>query len=118
MGSAFDDLQNSEISKEYLLYIKVSEGGPLHQDKAMQSQLLISRFSPSQPLQSMIPYIRQTFVPIATLSAQKEEKQQAINTASHSKYNMAQNQSHQQKEYFILARNHNSNYFKSDLYTS
>ena len=96
---ALDNLQNTEISKEYLLCINVSEGGPLQEDKLMQSQLLISRFSPSQPLQSMIPYIRHTFVPIATLSAQKEEKQQVVSAAPHRKYKMKQAQKSKPKSW-------------------
>eukprot|EP01083_Nonionella_stella_P096780 272139_1 len=74
--SAFDN-PSSEFDKNYLLFMKINDVATLEDDKPMPSQIIISTFNPSQPFQSMIPYIRHSFVPIASLRAQREEKQTA-----------------------------------------
>ena len=76
-SSVFDAV-SSEIHVSYLLFTKIAEGDLKDaEDMPMASQLIINKFNPSQPFQSMIPSIRHTYVPIATLRAQKEEKQQS-----------------------------------------
>ena len=86
-SSAFEGGQ-SDYDRNYLLFTNVSESGTLQDPAAesdsvstgvsMSKQVLISTFDAAQPMQSILPYIRHTFMPIATLRAQREEKQQQV----------------------------------------
>lgn len=80
--SAFKEIPNTaldptRLKKNYLLFTNLSEGDALKEEDEvpMSDQVLISKFDPMHPFSSMIPRIRHTFVPIATLRESKEQKQ-------------------------------------------
>ena len=70
----FENLKVTEISYQYIVFIKKSEGALFDDgNNGLSSQILVSLIDPKSPITAILPLVRHSFVPLAVLYAEHED---------------------------------------------